>query len=139
MLVFYQLKDYDKEVESFTNHVTEFDVTFPPSYPFEEKINEAKRYMLTRCPSWCDRVLLSHSAKNLILDSNKIKYGLMGTEICMGDHKVKYTFCSFHSSNGTICEILFLCYLCSQFIWNFTCWFLNKVLFIVFIFITSIC
>lgn len=76
-------------MDAFTEHLTEFPVTFPPSYPFEEKITQAASYMQTRCPAWCDRVLLSHTARKLISDDdNDVEYGLMGRNICMGDHKV---------------------------------------------------
>ncbi|KAF2902035.1 hypothetical protein ILUMI_04134 [Ignelater luminosus] len=84
------LKGFDRELEAFKNHMTEFDVTFPPTYPFEEKITEATRYMLTRCPSWCDRVLLSHTARQLVCENNNVQYGLMGSNACMGDHKPVY-------------------------------------------------
>ncbi|KAK4875419.1 hypothetical protein RN001_011841 [Aquatica leii] len=84
------LKEFDKELEAFENHVVEFDVTFPPSYPFEEKISEGTQYMLTRCPSWCDRVLLSHSAKKLVYEDKPVQYGIIGSNTCMGDHKPVY-------------------------------------------------
>lgn len=46
--------------------------------------------MLTRCPAWCDRILLSPGAKNLIkTDSiSDIAYRMIGENVCMGDHKV---------------------------------------------------
>lgn len=84
------LKQFDKEVEAFENYVTEFDVAFPPSYPFEENVSEGANYMVTRCPSWCDRVLLSHSAKHLVNEKGFIEYGLIGRNTCMGDHKPIY-------------------------------------------------
>lgn len=83
-----QLKHFDKELDAFSDHLTEFPVTFPPSYPFEEKISHASSYMQTRCPAWCDRVLLSHTARKLISDDETVEYGLMGRNTCMGDHKV---------------------------------------------------
>ena len=36
------------------------------SYPFSEDVSDGMSYMKTRCPSWCDRILLSHSAKDII-------------------------------------------------------------------------
>ena len=36
------------------------------SYPFTEDVNDGLSYMKTRVPSWCDRILLSHSAKDVI-------------------------------------------------------------------------
>lgn len=84
------LKEFDRELEPFADRLYEFPITFQPSYPFEEDRKEAKCYMQTRCPSWCDRVLLSNSAKSLVSNINEpgsVQYGLMGTCICMGDHK----------------------------------------------------
>lgn len=83
-----QLKDYDKEQQAFENTLAEYPVTFPPSYPFEENIFHATNYMQTRCPAWCDRVLLSKTAKKLISETDNIEYNLMGLNACMGDHKV---------------------------------------------------
>ena len=36
------------------------------SYPFTEDVNDGLSYMKTRVPSWCDRILLSHSAKDVL-------------------------------------------------------------------------
>lgn len=84
----FQLKPFDKELEAFEDTLTEFPVSFPPSYPFEEKLSEATSYMQTRCPAWCDRVLLSKTAKKLISETDKVEYNLLGFDTCMGDHKV---------------------------------------------------
>ncbi|XP_056637779.1 inositol polyphosphate-5-phosphatase A isoform X2 [Diorhabda sublineata] len=84
------LKSFDKECEAFEDTLWEFPVKFPPSYPFEEKISHGTIYMQTRCPAWCDRVLLSKSAKKLIKNDTDTKYGLMGIKTCMGDHKPVY-------------------------------------------------
>ena len=56
----------------------------------EDLIN-AEKYMETRCPSWCDRVFLNDSMKDLInLNSDSIlTYEMIGEKSCMGDHKVK--------------------------------------------------
>lgn len=83
-----QLKSFDRELEAFENQLYEFPVTFPPSYPFEEKVSCATTYMQTRCPSWCDRVLLSETARTLVESDDKVEYNIMGRETCMGDHKV---------------------------------------------------
>ncbi|CAB3365870.1 Hypothetical predicted protein [Cloeon dipterum] len=88
------LRQYDKEMEAFSSDLFEFDIAFPPSYPFEEDERGAKCYMQTRCPAWCDRVLMSHSARQLIQDHSesgkKLEYFLMGQNTCMGDHKPVY-------------------------------------------------
>ncbi len=36
------------------------------SYPYSEDHLEARSYLRARCPAWCDRILLSHSFKNLV-------------------------------------------------------------------------
>jgi inositol polyphosphate 5-phosphatase INPP5A len=69
----------------------EYDINFPPSYPYEEDPKQPGSYMFTRCPAWCDRILLSPAAKALLDESeeevSKI-YGIIGENVCMGDHKV---------------------------------------------------
>lgn len=62
----FQLKDFDHELKSFENQLFEFPIHFPPSYPFEEDEHVGMNYMKTRCPAWCDRVVLSAGAKLLI-------------------------------------------------------------------------
>ncbi|KAJ8985047.1 hypothetical protein NQ317_016958 [Molorchus minor] len=96
------LKSFDKELEAFEGTLTEYPVTFPPSYPFEEKISEACCYMQTRCPAWCDRVLLSRCAERLICADSKVEYGLMGTNACMGDHKPVYLKADLKENAGII-------------------------------------
>lgn len=44
----------------------EFNKLFPPSYPFSEEINVSNEYMDSRCPSWCDRILVDSLFKNLV-------------------------------------------------------------------------
>ncbi|XP_047512636.1 inositol polyphosphate-5-phosphatase A isoform X1 [Pieris napi] len=60
------LQKYDRELEALKPHLYEFPVKFPPSYPFEEDVHLPTHYMKTRCPAWCDRVLLSQSARLLV-------------------------------------------------------------------------
>jgi hypothetical protein len=43
---------------------------------------------INRCPAWCDRILYSPTAKKLMADEENYDYGIMGENICMGDHKV---------------------------------------------------
>lgn len=62
----FQLKDFDHELKSFENQLFEFPIQFQPSYPFEENEHEGMNYMKTRCPAWCDRIVLSAGAKLLI-------------------------------------------------------------------------
>ncbi|XP_045473491.1 inositol polyphosphate-5-phosphatase A isoform X1 [Harmonia axyridis] len=96
------LKPYDMEVEQFKNYISEYSIDFPPSYPFEEDIEKPSTYMPTRCPSWCDRVLLSHTAKELISEDHPVGYKLMGMDICMGDHKPVYLSAILKGNAGTV-------------------------------------
>lgn len=59
------------------------------SYPFSEELNRPDEYMESRCPSWCDRIVLNTNLKS-ILDSraSNIEYSMLGENTCMGDHKV---------------------------------------------------
>lgn len=68
LLIFIQLREYDKELGDFEGRLFEFPINFVPSYPFQEDINEPVNYMQTRVPAWCDRVLLSPTAKTLVQD-----------------------------------------------------------------------
>ncbi|XP_024936249.1 uncharacterized protein LOC107263069 isoform X2 [Cephus cinctus] len=84
------LREYDRELEDFDGRLFEFPIKFVPSYPFEEDIKGGTNYMKTRVPAWCDRVLLSPTAKTLVQDistSNAVEYGIIGPATCMGDHK----------------------------------------------------
>lgn len=86
------LKEFDKEMEDFCGQLFEFPINFPPSYPFVEDSNVSADYMQTRCPAWCDRVVLSETAKPLIASKHedKVEYSLIGINSCMGDHKPVY-------------------------------------------------
>ncbi|XP_004072539.1 type I inositol 1,4,5-trisphosphate 5-phosphatase [Oryzias latipes] len=82
---------YDKETSAFHDDIKEEDITFPPSYPYSEDYSKPTQYMNTRCPAWCDRILMSHSAHDVIHrgedDEKTIVYNTVGTNVCMGDHK----------------------------------------------------
>ncbi|XP_073963498.1 inositol polyphosphate-5-phosphatase A-like isoform X2 [Choristoneura fumiferana] len=60
------LQRFDRELEALRPHLYEFPVKFPPTYPFEEDVQLPTHYMKTRCPAWCDRILLSQSARLLV-------------------------------------------------------------------------
>ncbi|XP_069981634.1 uncharacterized protein 5PtaseI isoform X3 [Penaeus vannamei] len=83
------LKEFDQEIDQFKERLTEFPIDFPPSYPFEEGAGgNGSHYMKTRCPSWCDRIILDKAAKKLVDSSNgKVAYNLIGLDVTMGDHK----------------------------------------------------
>ncbi|CAH1783704.1 unnamed protein product, partial [Owenia fusiformis] len=87
------LRSFDKEVNPFYDKTNEFPIHFPPTYPFSEDIDDGRSYMKTRCPAWCDRILYSHSAKEIIIQDSEKKepeYYIIGENICMGDHKPVY-------------------------------------------------
>lgn len=83
------LHEFDQELSQFSDRLAEFPITFPPSYPFEEGADgDGTHYMQTRCPSWCDRIILDKAAKKLVdASGGKVKYDLIGLNTMMGDHK----------------------------------------------------
>ncbi|KAJ8285867.1 hypothetical protein GJAV_G00031880 [Gymnothorax javanicus] len=97
------LLKYDKEIAAFQDVITEEDIYFPPSYPYSEDYNKPTQYMNTRCPSWCDRILMSHSARDIINRTedgeNDVVYNTLGSNVCMGDHKPVFLFCGL-KTNG---------------------------------------
>uniref|UniRef100_A0A182RJ39 inositol-polyphosphate 5-phosphatase n=1 Tax=Anopheles funestus TaxID=62324 RepID=A0A182RJ39_ANOFN len=106
------LRQFDRELESLRSILYEFPITFPPSYPYEEDPFQPGAYMATRCPAWCDRILVSPAARKLICDDvpddggedckqsdepanlasdhPTVSYGIIGANVCMGDHKPVY-------------------------------------------------
>ncbi|XP_017551898.1 inositol polyphosphate-5-phosphatase A isoform X1 [Pygocentrus nattereri] len=90
-----ELLKYDKEIEAFHDVIREEEILFPPSYPYSEDNTKPTQYMNTRCPSWCDRILMSHSARDVMLrgeEENNIVYNTLGPNVCMGDHKPVFLF-----------------------------------------------
>ncbi|XP_057704857.1 inositol polyphosphate-5-phosphatase A-like isoform X2 [Corythoichthys intestinalis] len=96
------LLEYDKELSVFKDQLHELEISFPPSYPYSEDSNQGKQYMNTRCPAWCDRILMSSSARDLVLkpenEEKSITYDNIGANVCMGDHKP--VFLSFRITAG---------------------------------------
>ncbi|XP_057386882.1 inositol polyphosphate-5-phosphatase A isoform X6 [Balaenoptera acutorostrata] len=96
------LLEFDKELSVFKDRLYELDISFPPSYPYSEDSSQGRQYMNTRCPAWCDRVLMSPSAKELILRSESeekvVTYDHIGPSVCMGDHKP--VFLAFRMAPG---------------------------------------
>lgn len=82
-----QLKKFDRELEPLSEILFEYPINFIPSYPFEEDPEMPTDYMSTRCPAWCDRILMTPQVKDII-QSNDWKYDMIGESACMGDHKV---------------------------------------------------
>ena len=102
-------KNCDFETSSIKDSVVEFPLSFPPTYPFEENLDLGDigtLYMETRCPAWCDRILVSRLAKQNLLSLNndelesesrsllsldeETEYNVIGSDVCMGDHKPVY-------------------------------------------------
>uniref|UniRef100_A0A1B6DYI6 inositol-polyphosphate 5-phosphatase n=1 Tax=Clastoptera arizonana TaxID=38151 RepID=A0A1B6DYI6_9HEMI len=84
------LKEFDHELGCFEGQLYEYPINFPPSYPYQEDAENGHAYMKTRCPAWCDRVVLSNTAKHLVDDGNTVIYSSIGESTCMGDHKPVY-------------------------------------------------
>ncbi|XP_056628292.1 inositol polyphosphate-5-phosphatase A [Triplophysa dalaica] len=86
-----ELLKYDKEIYEFHEIITEEDIQFPPSYPYSEDNTKPTQYMNTRCPAWCDRILMSHGVKDIIHrpenGERNVVYNTLGSNVCMGDHK----------------------------------------------------
>ncbi|CAF4322536.1 unnamed protein product [Rotaria magnacalcarata] len=82
---------FDFESSSFDDHIFEYEKAFPPSYPYSEEQHEARSYLRARCPAWCDRILLSHSFKNIVdTQTENPTYDTIGYDVCVGDHKPVY-------------------------------------------------
>uniref|UniRef100_A0A8C7D495 inositol-polyphosphate 5-phosphatase n=1 Tax=Oncorhynchus kisutch TaxID=8019 RepID=A0A8C7D495_ONCKI len=80
---------FDSELSCFKERLHELEISFPPSYPYSEDSSQGKQYMNTRCPAWCDRVLMSATAKDLVLKvtSHPLVYG-----ICSSSIPLSFTF-----------------------------------------------
>lgn len=106
------LRQYDREVDSLRSILFEYPITFPPSYPYEEDPGQPGSYMSTRCPAWCDRILISPAARKIIDERENCKtgamtmakstYGIMGEVVCMGDHKPVFLFLRIKTRQGIL-------------------------------------
>ncbi|XP_068597547.1 inositol polyphosphate-5-phosphatase A-like [Brachionichthys hirsutus] len=96
------LLEFDREPSVFKDRLQELEIRFPPSYPYSEDSSQGTQYMDTRCPAWCDRVLLSAAARDLVLkpddEDKSVVYDNIGPTACMGDHKP--VFLSFRVTAG---------------------------------------
>lgn len=72
--------------------VHELPLSHRPSYPYSEEAGQATQYATTRCPAWCDRVLMN---KTGILTASQAtsNYVVIGQDTAMGDHKVRSRSC----------------------------------------------
>ncbi|XP_053536104.1 inositol polyphosphate-5-phosphatase A isoform X3 [Ictalurus punctatus] len=97
-----ELLEYDRETAAFQDIITEEEILFLPSYPYSEDYTKPTQYMNTRCPSWCDRILMSHNARDVIYRGNEgdrnILYNILGPKVCMGDHKPVFLFFALKSN-----------------------------------------
>ncbi|XP_052468331.1 inositol polyphosphate-5-phosphatase A isoform X1 [Carassius gibelio] len=111
-----QLLEFDRELSVFKERLQELDISFPPSYPYSEDSSQGKQYMNTRCPAWCDRILMSSSARDLLLkpenEEKSITYDTIGPSVCMGDHKPVFLFfrlntaaAKLHANKHTCCVL----------------------------------
>ncbi|XP_062537965.1 uncharacterized protein LOC134206284 isoform X1 [Armigeres subalbatus] len=113
------LRQYDRELDSLRSILHEYPITFPPSYPYEEDPGQPGSYMSTRCPAWCDRILISPAARKIIDEREHCKtggmpaatttptmakstYGIMGEVVCMGDHKPVFLHLRIKTSQGIL-------------------------------------
>ncbi|KAL9898989.1 inositol polyphosphate-5-phosphatase A isoform 1-T1 [Glossina fuscipes fuscipes] len=96
------LKKFDRELEPLREFLEEFPIDFPPSYPYEEDPEMPMDYMSTRCPSWCDRILMSPQARRIIDEEFSPNiYNIIGENVCMGDHKPIYLNIRLKPNQGT--------------------------------------
>ncbi|ERE77982.1 type I inositol-1,4,5-trisphosphate 5-phosphatase-like protein [Cricetulus griseus] len=104
------LLEFDKELSVFKDRLYELDISFPPSYPYSEDSSQGEQYMNTRCPAWCDRILMSLSAKELVLKSESEEkvatYDHIGPNVCMGDHKPVFLAFRIAPGAGKRCQRL---------------------------------
>ncbi len=106
-----QWRRFDRELSAGDagSRLVEMELNFPPTYPYVEDgdaATGASAYMETRVPAWCDRVLMSYTARDLIVDEDEdededrglsmgdalqgassAEYNMIGRDSCMGDHK----------------------------------------------------
>ncbi|RNA27849.1 type I inositol 1-4-5-trisphosphate 5-phosphatase-like [Brachionus plicatilis] len=87
------LLKYDIELSLFEEGLYEVERDFPPSYPFMEEFEQPDKYMESRCPAWCDRIIMNKDfMKSIERSSECLEYGMIGENTCMGDHKPIYLF-----------------------------------------------
>ncbi|ETN59757.1 hypothetical protein AND_008640 [Anopheles darlingi] len=107
------LRQFDRELDSLRSVLYEYPITFPPSYPYEEDPLQPGAYMTTRCPAWCDRILISPAARKLIcggvdntMPKHDANYGVIGSDVCMGDHKQILEQSGTEPSDKHYCQFL---------------------------------
>ena len=81
-----QWTEYDHEKDPVTERLRERKLSFPPTYPYEENPEEGHKYMKTRVPAWCDRILYSPVTEKIMLaenDEDDDAYDVLGKDTCM--------------------------------------------------------
>uniref|UniRef100_A0AAX7VKG2 inositol-polyphosphate 5-phosphatase n=1 Tax=Astatotilapia calliptera TaxID=8154 RepID=A0AAX7VKG2_ASTCA len=91
------LLEFDKELSVFKERLHEQEIGFPPSYPYSEDSSQGKQYMNTRCPAWCDRILMSPSARDMLLKVTKEQFSYRGFSLSPPHQPV---FLSFRITAG---------------------------------------
>ncbi|OQV12008.1 Type I inositol 1,4,5-trisphosphate 5-phosphatase [Hypsibius exemplaris] len=87
------LRTFDSELSAFPD-IYEVEIGFAPSYPYVEDIEKGQYFMKTRCPAWCDRVIMNENSWRTINAHVPLEYGLIGSSVCMGDHKPVFLLCN---------------------------------------------
>eukprot|EP00049_Salpingoeca_infusionum_P023728 m.13608 g.13608 ORF g.13608 m.13608 type:complete len:419 (+) comp5968_c0_seq1:456-1712(+) len=75
--------------------LSELPIQFSPTYPYAEDASLPTTFLSKRCPGWCDRILMTKNAQELLTRQQVLPdaYSIIGDAVCMGDHKpVKLAF-----------------------------------------------
>ncbi|EGD73887.1 inositol polyphosphate-5-phosphatase [Salpingoeca rosetta] len=80
-------RQFDLEGDSPHPTLRELAVNFEPTYPYSEDPDVHNEFLTKRCPAWCDRVLMTEAALELMEPVDEHAYDIIGRDICMGDHK----------------------------------------------------
>ncbi|EDQ87562.1 uncharacterized protein MONBRDRAFT_33207 [Monosiga brevicollis MX1] len=78
------MRPFDVEGTMLPSGYTECPITFPPTYPYQEDLARPCEFLEKRCPAWCDRIIMSSEAETRAISAS---YGVIGLDVCMGDHK----------------------------------------------------
>jgi len=88
--------DYEALLMPSRVQLHEMPVTFAPTYRLDETAHQAstsgtqaRHYSSKRCPSWCDRIVMSPYARGRV-PADGVEYGVIGADANMGDHKPVY-------------------------------------------------
>ncbi|CAD5116464.1 DgyrCDS5349 [Dimorphilus gyrociliatus] len=112
------MRDFDKEAREY-DRLEEFPINFSPSYPYMENINDGMSFMKSRVPAWCDRIMYTKMAKNLMdYDSTfPLIYDLIGADTCMGDHKPVFLLFKLRATGaGNVILFIFYRFMCLRYI-----------------------